>query len=206
MRRVLLISLSLVLALAGWSAVCADDGFYVIPTMRGKYAPVPKTGQTTPYDQNIPQKDDGALKKGVAWPSPRFTDNNNGTVTDKLTELIWMKNANAFDVKKTWAEALSAAATLANGFGGLTDGSKAGDWRLPNVRELLSLIDYDRSNPALPEQNHFTGVQPWFYWSSTTYLSDTTMAWDVYIGGDGDTDRCPKVTADDYVWCVRGGR
>jgi hypothetical protein len=49
MRRVLLISLSLVLALVGWSAVCADDGFYVIPAMRGKYAPVPKTGQTVPY-------------------------------------------------------------------------------------------------------------------------------------------------------------
>ncbi len=47
MRRALLISLSLVLALVGWSTVCAEDGFYVIPAMKGKYAPVPKTGQTT---------------------------------------------------------------------------------------------------------------------------------------------------------------
>ena len=92
MRRVLLIFLSLVLALVGWSAVCADDGFYVIPAMRGKYAPVPKTGQTA---SSVP-KDDGALKKGVAWPTPRFTDNGNGTVTDNLTKLIWMKNANFF--------------------------------------------------------------------------------------------------------------
>ena len=96
MRRVLLISLSLVLALVGWSTVCAEDGFYVIPAMKGKYAPVPKTGQTTIYAAG----DDGALQKGVAWPTPRFTDNDNGTVTDNLTGLIWMKNANAFGAKK----------------------------------------------------------------------------------------------------------
>ena len=92
MKRVLLICLSLVLALVGWSTVGAEDGFYVIPTMKGNYAPVPKTGQTTSYGT----RDDGALEKGVAWPTPRFTDNNNGTITDNLTKLIWMKNAQAF--------------------------------------------------------------------------------------------------------------
>ena len=56
--------------------------------------------------------DDGALHKGVASPTPRFTDNNNGTVTDNLTGLIWMKNANAFGLK-TWAEALTIANSLA---------------------------------------------------------------------------------------------
>ncbi len=53
-------------------------------------APVPRTGQTTSYAV----RDDGALQKGVAWPTPRFTDNNNGTITDNLTGLIWLKNAN----------------------------------------------------------------------------------------------------------------
>ena len=47
MRRALLIFLSLVLALVAWSAACAEDGFYVVPAMKGNYAPVPKTGQTT---------------------------------------------------------------------------------------------------------------------------------------------------------------
>ena len=42
---------------------------------------VPKTGQTIPYGP----RDDGALQKGVPWPQPRFTDNDNGTVTDNLT-------------------------------------------------------------------------------------------------------------------------
>ena len=148
MRRVLLICLSLVLALVGWSAVCAEDGFYVIPAMKGKYAPVPKTGQTTTYGTG----DDGALQKGVAWPTPRFTDNNNGTVTDNLTELIWMKNANAFGTK-TWAEALTAANTAVWHAAGLKDGSKAGDWRLPNVRELQSLIDYGRFLPPCRRQS-----------------------------------------------------
>jgi hypothetical protein len=137
MRRALLISLSLVLALVGWSAVGADDGFYVIPVMRGKYAPVPKTGQTTSYATG----DDGDLKKGVAWPTPRFTDNNNGTVTDNLTGLIWMKNANAFGMR-TWAQALSDANGLHDdGINDLKDGSQAGDWRLPNRKELESLVD-----------------------------------------------------------------
>ena len=170
---------------------------------------VPKTGQTTSYGT----RDDGALQKGVAWPTPRFTDNSNGTVTDNLTRLIWMKNANAFGTK-TWADALTAANGLKSGDAGtgLTDGSKAGDWRLPNVRELQSLVDYGRYNPALPntlgtgkwaEGDPFQGVQSSFYWSSTTYADDPTYAWFVnfYDGDVGDGDKSNSY----YVWCVRGG-
>src|SRR4030042_4797775 len=152
MKRALLITLSLVLALVGWGAVCADDGFYVIPTMKGKYAPVPKTGQTDPYGLI---GTDGALQKGVAWPTPRFTDNLNGTVTDKLTGLIWMKTGNAFGLR-TWLQALSDANNLKSGdpYTDLTDGSKAGDWRLPNIQELQSLVDYSRNAvPAIPPAN-----------------------------------------------------
>jgi hypothetical protein len=68
--------------------------------MKGKYAPVPKTGQTTSYASG----DDGALQKGVAWPTPRFTDNSNGTVTDKLTGLIWMKDTQFFGLRN-WTQA-----------------------------------------------------------------------------------------------------
>jgi hypothetical protein len=147
MRRALLIFLSLVFALVGGTTVCAEDGFYVISGIKGKYAPVPKTGQITSYGT----RDDGALHKAAASPTPRFTDNNNGTVTDNLTKLIWMKNANAFGMK-TWSDALSCANGLKSGDAGtgLTDGSKAGDWRLPNVREFQSLVDYGLINPALP--------------------------------------------------------
>ena len=111
-------------------------------------APVAKTGQTTLSATG----DDGDLEKGVAWPSPRFTDNGNGTVTDNLTGLIWLKNANA-DGVKTWANALSYCNSLASGLAGLSDGSVAGDWRLPNVKELHSLIDYGRWSCSQIQRN-----------------------------------------------------
>jgi hypothetical protein len=198
MKRYLLICLSLFLALVGWSTVGAEDGFYVIPAMKGNYAPVPKTGQTTPYAAG----DDGTLQNGVAWPTPRFTDHGNGTVTDNLTRLIWLKNANAFG-EKNWADALSAANGLHDGVAGLTDGSVAGDWRLPNLRELQSLIDYGRYGPALPAGHPFTSAQSSYYWSSSTYAGFTTYAWGVYfydggVHGNGESNGF-------YVWCVRGG-
>ncbi|UCE55232.1 MAG: hypothetical protein JSV31_07260 [Desulfobacterales bacterium] len=55
-----------------------------------KFAPVAKTGQTDSYADC----DDGDLEKGIVWPVPRFTDNEDGTVTDNLTGLVWLKNAN----------------------------------------------------------------------------------------------------------------
>jgi hypothetical protein len=199
MRRALLIFLSLILVLVGWSTVCAEDGFYVIPAMRGNYAPVPKTGQTTPYVAG----DDGTLKMGVAWPALRFTDNSNGTVTDKLTGLIWMKDGGVLGAQ-TWADAMTTANTLESGLAGLTDGSQAGDWRLPNVRELLSLIDYGRFNPAFPASQPFTDVQPFYFWSSTTSATGAGGAWGVYFF-DGAVISNGK-SATGYVWCVRGGK
>ena len=205
MRRVLLISLSMFLALVGWSTVCAEDGFYVIPTKKGNYAPVPKTGLTGTFGT----RDDGDLEKGVAWPTPRFTDNKNGTVTDKLTGLIWTKNANAFGWQ-TWNNALSAANNLKSGDPGLTDGTVAGNWRLPNVRELQSLVDYGRSYPAFPAPADFpfTGLQSDSYWSSTSRgMNDpqmTNIAWHVYFG-DGSVNSNTGKGNLYYVWCVRGG-
>lgn len=128
------------------------------------WAPVEKTGQKTSYATG----DDGDLEKGVAWPAPRFTDNGDGTVTDNLTGLIWLKNANCFGTR-TWANALSDCNGLASGSCGLTDGSVAGDWRLPNIKEFQSLIDYGFCYPALPSGHPFTNVQGNHYWSGSTY-------------------------------------
>ncbi len=196
MKRVLLICLSLVLALGGWSAAFAEDGFYVIPSMKV----VPKTGQTETYGT----RDDGALQKGVAWPTPRFTDNNNGTVTDNLTRLIWMKDALALSLK-TWDAALSAANSLASDSAGLTDGSQAGDWRLPNVRELQSLIDYGMENPALPADNPFINLQTGtYFWSSTTYnFRGFLYPYGVRFG-DGAVNYL-DANVGRLVLCVRGG-
>ncbi|MCX6791855.1 MAG: DUF1566 domain-containing protein, partial [Candidatus Gottesmanbacteria bacterium] len=102
-----------------------------------------KTGQTTSYKTG----DDGDLERGVAWPSPRFTDHGN-TVTDNLTGLMWIRNANLPGVYKTWQQALDYvkgmnAGTYDENFGYT-------DWRLPNRKELHSLTDYSRYNPAIP--------------------------------------------------------
>lgn len=178
-------------------------------TATGGGAGVPKTGQTTSYGT----RDDGALQIGVAWPVPRFTDNSDGTVTDNLTGLIWLKSARCeifFDGdpighnQRSWSNALTAANSLAEGYCGLSDGSSAGDWRLPNVRELHSLIDFSQYNPVLPSGHPFTGVQSYSYWSSTTRAHFTATAWYVRLKagtmyGLAKTDMC-------YMWPVRGGQ
>ena len=109
-------------------------------------APVPQTGSVS-----IASGDDGDLQKGVAWPTPRFTDNGDGTVTDNLTSLIWLSNATCTTEEVYFSEALDWVALLSSGQCDLTDGSQAGDWRLPNLRELESLVDYGYAAPALPD-------------------------------------------------------
>ena len=162
-------------------------------------APVPRTGQTTSYATG----DDGDLKRGVPWPVPRFTDNLDGTVTDNLTGLIWLKDAACLGTLP-WGNALTASNTLKNGECDLSDGSAEGDWRLPNVRELQSLVDYGQYNPGLPSGHPFEGVQSHFYWSGTTHAHVTFVAWYVDLT-NGHVLNDGKIAAH-YVWPVRGGQ
>ena len=187
--------------------ICSDDMKLIIEDTEAPsgleepgLAPVAKTGQTEIYTE----RDDGDLKMGVAWPDPRFTDNQDGTVTDNLTGLIWLKNAYYLNTEKTWDEALTACAVLADDGVNLTDGSAPGDWRLPNVNELLSIIDYSVYPIPLPAGHPFDNVRGSLYWTSTTYLyySDTSKALRVNLNdgnvfGDAKTNR-------DRVWPVRG--
>lgn len=171
---------------------------------------LPETGQTVCFDSDgllincANTGQDGELQKGVAWPSPRFSANINGIVTDNLTGLIWLRNANCFS-SRTWAQALTDANSLASGSCDLYDGSSAGDWRLPNRKELRSLINYSQANPAswLTDQN-FSNVQAIGYWSSSTYANDTTGAWVVYMGDGGVGGDAKSNTY--YVWPVRAGQ
>ena len=165
----------------------------------GAPAPTPQTGQTVSYGA----RDDGALRSGVASPTPRFADIGNGAVSDNLTGLTWLKNANCFE-GKDWGGALTAAATLATGACGLADGSMVGDWRLPNINELWSLVDFGRSSPALPAGHPFTAVQANGYWSSSTSANFSTRAWYVNMNVGG-MDLNGK-TYDGYVWPVRSGQ
>lgn len=159
-------------------------------------ATLAKTGQTTVYRFG----DDGMYQTGVVWggiyhPGPRFTDHGDGTVTDNLTGLMWTKNANIWGAVD-WNTAVN------NCEGYSLPGYS--DWRLPNLRELQSLIDYKNYNPALPSGHPFTNVPLWSCWSATTYADVTTSAWTVYLVG-GHTGSDAK-TSTFFVWPVRGGQ
>jgi len=160
------------------------------------------TGQTTSFAAG----DDGDLQKGLSTsPDPRFTDNLNGTVTDNLTGLTWLKDASCLG-GQTWANALGAANTLADGnvACGLSDGSVAGDWRLPNRNELTSLLDLGTFNPALPAGQPFTNFVSSSYWSSTTVASNSSLAWIVGFN-TGSVFGGVKDGSFFFVTAVRGG-
>jgi len=159
-------------------------------------APVARTGQTASYAAG----DDGDLQEGVAWPAPRFIDNLDGTVTDLLTGLVWLKDATRLSTLR-WVPALSACNGLADDGVTLTDGSAPGDWRLPNTKELRRLIDLGSSNPALPPGHPFTVPVSGSFWSSTTSMNNTARAWKVLIE-EGTMLNDPKNTAN-WVWPVR---
>ncbi len=145
----------------------------------------------------------GTAYNTPAWTGVRFTDNGDGTVTDNLTALTWLKNANCFGAKN-WTTALSDANALASGSCGLSDGSVAGGWRLPNGNELHSLIDGTQSNPALPAGHPFTGVQLNLYWTSTTVDYNTSGV--VVVGMSNGGPVGAVKTGFLFVWPVRGGQ
>jgi hypothetical protein len=122
---------------------------------------------------------DGDQRRGVKWPYPRFTKNGDGTVTDHLTGLVWLENANCPGGVLTWDNAIAFAAALADGQCGLSDGSQAGDWRLPNYREQVSLVHYGFVSPAVPNTTgtgQSSAGDP-FLNLQTGYWTSTTLAW-----------------------------
>jgi hypothetical protein len=100
------------------------------------------TGFYVPYVTG----DDGNVGAGVPLPFPRMRNNADGTVTDTVTGLVWLKRADC--IHQTWAAAVAAVNALASGQCGLTDGSTAGSWRMPSRKELESLADRAQNNQA----------------------------------------------------------
>lgn len=180
----------------------------VVPALAGAgEVNLPRTGQTTCYDEAGNVIDcpgtgqDGDVQAGVAWPEPRFEDNGDGTVKDHLTGLIWLKDANCFG-QSTWSQALTDCNSLASGSCGLNDGSVAGDWRLPNILELESLVNSEVTHPHIwLNSQGFVDVQLCYYWSATTNADFAGYAWMVTIGGTMNSYY--KSTSDKYVWPVR---
>lgn len=194
-------------------------------------APIAKTGAITGTNPNITwyTGEDGAagMRHGVAWPVPRFTDNSDGTVTDNLTGLIWLKNANCGGAGRNWVTALADMESL--NIDGTMNGNECGDtsssgshqtdWRLPNVREMASLLHYGYIGPAVPNtagdgkcvtQSQTGSVCPFdniyigSYWTSTRYSANKTQSWRILLN-QGIIDIKDQANQGSRVWAVRGG-
>ena len=170
-----------------------------------------QTGQTTCYDSagNViacaGTGQDGEFRKGTAR---SYTSNANGTITDNVTGLVWEKLTNdgtIHDVNNYY--------TLAAAYQKIADLNTANfagnnDWRLPNIDELLTLVDYGRFYPAIdPVFNNgvdsFTEYQhSTIYWSSTTYAFGPPAVWTVYFSIGFVNPIGPNQV---YVRAVRGG-
>jgi hypothetical protein len=147
---------------------------------------------------------------GPAFSAFNFVDNGNGTVTDARTGLVWLKNANPCGYKN-WYDAGTYCANLTSGQAGLTDGSVAGQWRLPSKEELEGI---GTDPPAIWESGTpsvvwtmpgapFTNVQSPYYWSGSHYVSSSNIdcAWYVYMS-NGNVNG--NLLAYSYcVWPVR---
>jgi hypothetical protein len=170
---------------------------------------LPRTGQYASYFPG----DDGEIQAGLFWPNPRFSTDGDGKTMDGLTGLTWASDANliankdpgfdqdlsAGDGAVSFQHALEYIAKLnAENYLGHND------WRLPNRKELMSLVDYARFDPALPLYHPFDAVQNSKYWSSTSYSAIPDRTWNMNFH-DGLVWYAAKSGGLGYVWPVRKG-
>ena len=165
---------------------------------------LPRTGQQRCFDvrgkviECSATAQDGALRLGCVWPSPRFTVAGD-VVHDSLTDLYWTRQADLTAEPVTWQQALDCVCTWAKK---RTEGDLL--WRLPTINELASLVDCAACSPALPQGHPFTGPQTG-YWSSTTSFFETDWAWVLYL----DKGACGvghKPGRTFFVWPVGVGK
>jgi hypothetical protein len=118
------------------------------------------------------------------------------TVRDRLTSQMWLRSIGEMEHPLKWEKALATIDAL--------NAQKAGvyaDWRLPNIRELESLVDLNCHSPALPADHPFGHVAEG-YWSSTTSIYEKQYAWVLYPR-DGAVGVGYKPLPEFFVWAVR---
>jgi hypothetical protein len=214
---------------AGWSGACTGTGTCQITMDSNKTVTatfnelgligLPKTGQVTCYDalgdiiDCFGTGQDGEIQAGESWPNPRFTDNVDGTITDNLTGLMWLKDANCArtighnpdnspDSQMSWEHALDFIAGINSGtYSACRSGFT--DWTLPNINELESLVNAEESNISvwLTSFGFNNVMSNDGYWTSTTRAEDANSAW--LVGFAFGSFWTPEKTSHRYVWPVR---
>ena len=157
----------------------------------------PDTGDPASVTTTFGEDDDYKPSAGKR----RFTIYAVGTASvtvDDVTGLSWVTNPNDSGTSGTytWAGALSACENLS--YAGLSD------WRLPNLRELLTIVDYAPAAAPAINTVYFLNTSSNRYWVSTTDVSWTACAWVVSFS-DAVMYRNILKTDSYYVRCVRGG-
>ena len=135
-----------------------------------------------------------------------LTDNGNGTITDSTSGLIWQKCtagqgtitgdcSTGGAVQYSWSNAISYCEALNLG--------NRLDWRLPNINEITTIIDFTKSSGPLINSNIFPNTISNAYYSSTTVSYNTNNAWVLafWYGGIGWVG---NKTTSVYIRCVTG--
>jgi len=215
------------------AAICADAGYSsgtlacgqgCVLDMSGcacsaSTGALPATGQTMCRNYAgsvIPCADTGHDGDTQAGATLDYTDNGDGTITDNNTGLMWEKlsddgSIHDLDNTYTWDDAFAVkVATLNSGsFAGYTD------WRLPNAKELQSIVNYEFENYLFVSPAFINGciggcsvttcscARANLYWSSSTNAANPMQAWYVNFGGGVVVDLGKTASLD--VRAVRGG-
>jgi len=182
---------------------------------------IPATGQTTCWNSAgalVPCSGtghDGNIKAGTPL---AYMDNGDGTITDLNTGLMWEKKSDDStihdkDTLYTWDQAFTTHVAGLNGanFAGHSD------WRVPNYKELISILDLEMNTPAVDTAFNtgcaggcsvgtcsctITGSNI-YYWSSTSLASSPAFAWAVNFTTGDPAGRTKTLTH--HVRAVRGG-
>lgn len=176
----------------------ADD--LPVPTGRTARKGLLRTGQSTSQEDY----DDGYYQAGLAFSyqteAPNPSTPGQVVTIDKVTGLMWATYGERagcnYGNQTDWSSALAWAEGLT--YAGYSD------WRIPNIRELLSLVDFGQYNPAIRTRFFPDTKTDQNYWSSTVRDDNPSgFAWDVsYISGQMYYS---SPSAGKYVRPVRGG-
>jgi hypothetical protein len=155
------------------------------------------TGLTRCYNQDGELIDcqgsgqDAEFLAGIDWPLERFEATGDNLVQDRATGLIWTKNSCPSDFPLSWQEALDFVEQM-------NKEAQYGrsDWRMPNRRELRTLIDHSARKPALTSGHPFKNIFLGWFWTSTTAAIATGYAWYVHLEGG----RMFYGNKDGYYW------